>query len=104
MTWKDAAESKPVVGSSKNNIFFNAIHYVAIYVLRFSPPEIPLTRGVPMCWFSTFVNPNSCIKVLIHYLIKSFGYDLSLLIFRAAAYSMHSLTERLPIKTSSCIT
>lgn len=55
------ALSKPLVGSSKNNILGIVINYVPMYALLFSPPLIPLIKGDPILEFSTFFNPNSFI-------------------------------------------
>jgi hypothetical protein len=48
MTSKLAAESNPLVGSSKNKIFGLVINWLATLTLLFWPPETPLRIGVPI--------------------------------------------------------
>ncbi len=48
MILKAAAESRPEVGSSKNNIFGFDIISIPIETLLFYPPEIPFYKGFPI--------------------------------------------------------
>jgi hypothetical protein len=56
-----AAESKPVVGSSRNITLGKVRTCDAIAHLRFSPPLIPLTNTDPILLSATLSNPNSRI-------------------------------------------
>jgi hypothetical protein len=48
MTSKLAAESKPLVGSSRNRSFGLVISWLATLIRRFCPPLRPLRIGVPI--------------------------------------------------------
>lgn len=120
-TSKLAAESKPLVGSSRNKILGAVINWLATLTRRFCPPLIPCLIGVPMMVPSCFRRPKESIKPLI-LMIRSFfvrlkkiqcqyallgklevsdadpGFD------RRAAKFIVSLTVKDPIKASSCST
>lgn len=120
-TSKLDAESRPLVGSSKNRIFGAVISWLATLTRRFCPPLIPWRIGVPMMVSSCFRRPKESIKPLI-LMIRSFlvrlkktpcqhalsselevsdadpGFD------KRAAKFIVSLTVKDPIKASSCST
>lgn len=49
--FKAVNESKPLVGSSKNNIHGYNIIYIPIFTLFFSPPDMPLIFSSPIIVF-----------------------------------------------------
>ena len=64
MISKAVVESRPVVGSSKNNKEGFDINSIPILVLFFSPPEIPLCKASP-----TYVSAH--LAILIRDIISS---------------------------------
>ena len=70
-TSKLAAESRPLVGSSRNKIFGAVINWLATLTRRFCPPLIPWRIGVPMMVSPCFRRPKESIKPLI-LVIRSF--------------------------------
>lgn len=97
IVWKAAEESKPVVGSSRNNIPGSVKTSAATLILRFSPPEMLSCMIVPI-FLSTMVDsPKSSI-------FSSIVLGSSRPSARRWANLSVSLAVRLPIRASSCPT
>lgn len=77
MTCKAVLLSRPVVGSSKNNMEGFVSNSTPIEVLFLSPPDKPLMRAFPTLVFWHFVRPNSLMSFLtlsiLYYSVRFFN-------------------------------
>ena len=77
MTSKLAAESNPLVGSSRKSSFGLVINWLATLTLRFCPPDTPLRIGVPINVSACCCNPNDSNREFIRAIRSVFETDLS---------------------------
>ena len=100
MMMKEVRESRPEVGSSRTTTDGSLISSKAMDVLFFSPPEIPLSKVPPTYTSRHFSNLNFLTSVII---LVSFSYS-GRFNFKLAANSSVSLTVRVSMSTSCCMT
>jgi hypothetical protein len=87
MTSKLAAESRPLVGSSRNIILGDVMSCCATLTLRFCPPLMPFLIGVPINAFSWFFSPNEAIRESM----RSFLSDLVMVLYVGGQLCMYHL-------------
>lgn len=76
MTSKLAAESRPLVGSSRNKIFGAVMSCAATLRRRFCPPEIPFRIGVPIKVCSCALRPNASTKLSMRWIRSALEREL----------------------------
>lgn len=97
---KEVSESRPEVGSSSIKTWGSLISSKAIEVLFLYPPDIPFRMIPPTITSRHFYSFSFLHSRLI---LSCFSYSLRLS-FRLAANSSVSLTVRVCMSTSVCIT
>ena len=102
MTSQLAAESSPLVGSSRNRILGLVMSWLATPTRRFWPPLIPLRIGVPMSVSAWSRSPKESSSPSMRAMRSFLGSELVLA--RREAKCSVSRTVRAPIKASSCST
>lgn len=102
ITSRLAAESSPLVGSSRKRIFGDVMSWLAMPTRLFCPPLIPFRIGVPMIVLACACSPNDSKRPSI--LAMRCFFCRALVLDSLDAKSSVSRTVRDPISASSCST